>query len=121
MGKELKICSRLRGTGLARPIPQPSYNHWAVWPRLTLFLGSPGASSLRQGNLPGCRVGRGLGCDVSVGGSGKVSQPGWRGLVGELCVSAFDGCEVMTVGSVNLWGLLGMSVVVAWARGLDDR
>lgn len=37
-GQELKICSRLRGIGLARSIPQPSYNHWVVPPRLTLFL-----------------------------------------------------------------------------------
>lgn len=39
-GQELKICSRLRlrGTGLARSIPQPSRNHWVVLARLTLFL-----------------------------------------------------------------------------------
>lgn len=37
-GQELKICSRLRGIGLARSIPSQATNHWVVTARLTLFL-----------------------------------------------------------------------------------
>lgn len=71
-GQELKICSRLRGAGLARSIP--SQATIIGWYRLASPCSwSPGASSLSQGNLPGCRVDRWMGCDVSASGSGKVS------------------------------------------------